>query len=246
MKRAKAGMLTMLVVCISALSLNGCSATARPHVATTTAATSSPVASVAPCLAEEQHVRAVTVDGIDVQILGTSHRAVVVSNQSGQDLCGWKDLADTLVAQGDEVVLYDYLGPADDNAEAITSWMRSHGAQKVALLGGSQGAKASIIAAAALKTPPEALVALSAEQYLEGEDVAKSAAKLRCPTLFVTADHDPFDSTSSNEEFQKEAPPGVSTLTVVPGSDHGIQLLDHSDVRTQVFAFLAAHLGAVN
>jgi pimeloyl-ACP methyl ester carboxylesterase len=86
-------------------------------------------------------------------------------------------------------------------------------------------------------------VALSAEQYLEGTDVGMSAAKLSCPTLFVTADNDPYGSDSADGGFQKLAPKGVSTLTVVPGTDHGIQLLTHADVMQQVTAFLKTQLG---
>lgn len=180
---------------------------------------------------------------LEVQVLGTGSKAVVISNQSGQDLCGWKPVAEALVSRGYEVALYDYIGAADENAASVANWMRSRGATKLALLGASQGAKASIIAATHTSIPPDALVALSGEQYLEGQDVSKSAAKLRCPTLFVTANHDPFDATSANEEFQQVAPKGVSTLIVVPGTDHGIQLLGHPDVSAQVFAFLQAHLG---
>ena len=66
MKRARVGMLAMLIACVAALCLNGCSAAAHPRAATTTAGTPSPVASVAPCLVSEQHVRAATVDGIGV------------------------------------------------------------------------------------------------------------------------------------------------------------------------------------
>jgi pimeloyl-ACP methyl ester carboxylesterase len=176
-------------------------------------------------------------------VLGEGHAAVVISNESEQDLCSWKDVADSLLAQGYTVALYDYIGAADDNAVAVARWMRAHGASKLALFGGSMGAMASVIAAARLKPAPDALVALSAEQYLEGSDVGMSAVKLRCPTLFVTADNDPYGSDSADAGFQKLAPEGVSTLTVVPGADHGIQLLTHPDVMQQVTAFLKTQLG---
>ncbi|MGN6203984.1 hypothetical protein [Humibacter sp.] len=230
---------------VVALSLTGCTGgpEAPPLRNSTQTVTRAPEPTPASCLASEPEVRATGMGQVEVQVLGTGSKVVVISNQSGQDLCGWKAVAEALVSRGYEVALYDYVGAADENAVTIATLMRAQGATKLALLGASQGAKASIIAATRTSVPPDALVALSGEQYLEGQDVSKSAAKLRCPTLFVTADHDPFDATSANEEFQRVAPKGVSTLTVVPGTDHGIQLLGHPDVSAQVFAFLQAHLG---
>jgi pimeloyl-ACP methyl ester carboxylesterase len=167
---------------------------------------------------------------------------VIISNQSGQHLCGWVDLATTLNARGYEVVLYDYDGPASDNARDVLDYVQRHGPTSVALLGGSQGAKASIVAASHAKKPPEAVVALSGEEYLEGEDVADSAARLESPTLYLTADHDPFDSYSANEQFEKVTPAGLGQLVVVPGADHGIQLLQDAGVEERILAFLDSHL----
>ena len=46
---------------------------------------------------------------VEVQILGTGSKVVVISNQSGQDLCGWKSVAEALVSRGYEVALYNYV-----------------------------------------------------------------------------------------------------------------------------------------
>jgi pimeloyl-ACP methyl ester carboxylesterase len=234
----------MLIIAL-ALALSACSGAQHPVATSRHTMASSPAPPVTPasCLSAEPTLKPVSVGALDVQVIGTGSSAIVISNESGQELCGWKDVAHSFVVQGYTVALYDYVGAPDDNAVAVATWMRSHGSTRVALFGGSMGAMASVIAAARLKPAPDALVALSAEQYLQGQDVAKSAAKLGCPTLFVTADHDPYGSDSSDAEFQKVAPSGVSTLTVVPGSDHGIVLLSHPDVARQVATFLRTHLG---
>jgi len=182
------------------------------------------------------------VDTQPVQLIGSASRAVVVSNQSGGDLCRWMPLATALHARGFEVALYNYIGAPDRNAGEILRYLRAHGVAHVALLGGSQGAKASIIAAAAATPQPDALVALSGEGYLEGVNVSDSAAKLHCPTLYVTAEHDPYGSYDANEEFQKVTPHGVSTLVVIPGADHGIQMLGDDGIQDRVLDFLDAHV----
>jgi pimeloyl-ACP methyl ester carboxylesterase len=223
-----------------ALTLGGCSAASHPAQTASHRTLSGPVAD---CLTSEPQIRAANVGILRVQVLGSGTRAVVISEQSGEDLCAWKPYARSLVSRGYEVVLYDYIGPEDKNAAALTTWIRGQGATKVALLGGSEGAKASIVAGAALPDPPDAVVALSPEQVLNGDDVAPSAAKLRCPTLLVTADHDPYGSAEATANFQAVAPKGLSSRLVVAGTDHGIQLLDHSDVDARVLAFLRAHLG---
>jgi len=238
-------MLALAVTASVALILSGCSTASSTTSAGGHSPTSDPLPkpTTASCLASEPVAKAVRVGALEVQVLGDGDSGVVISNQSEQDLCDWKSLADSLVSQGYTVALYNYIGAADDNAVAVAHWMRAHDASKLALLGGSMGAMASVIAAARLKPAPNALVALSAEQYLEGTDVGMSAADLRCPTLFVTADNDPYGSDSADAAFKKLTPKGVSTLIVVLGSDHGIQLLTHADVSQQVTAFLQAHLG---
>jgi pimeloyl-ACP methyl ester carboxylesterase len=245
MRRAGLGLLAVSVMASLALALSGCSFVHPGESVPGHSSTSEPLPepTTASCLSSEPAVNAVRVGALEVQVLGEGRAAVVISNESEQDLCSWKDVADSLLAQGYTVALYDYVGAADDNAVAVARWMRAHGTSKLALFGGSMGAMASVIAAARLKPAPDALVALSAEQYLEGTDVGMSAAKLRCPTLFVTADNDPYGSDAADAGFQKLAPKGVSTLTVVPGTDHGIQLLAHADVMEQVKAFLKTELG---
>jgi pimeloyl-ACP methyl ester carboxylesterase len=241
--------LTVIVGVVCALALGGCSADAQkagqagtPAGASSASATPSPTATAASCLSQLQP-KPVIVKGINVQLIGSGGRAVVISNQSGNNLCVWAGLADALRQQGYEVALYEYVGTESDNALDVLDYVRSNGAKQTALLGGSQGAKASIIAATRAKPAPDALVALSAEEFIEGKDVADVVPKLTCPTYYLTAEHDGYGSTSANQNFQKATKPGLSTLEVVPGSHHGVALLQDPGVQDRVLAFLAAHLG---
>ena len=148
---------------VIALSLTGCTGgpEAPPLPDSTRTVTRAPEPTPASCLASEPEVRATGMGQVEVQILGTGSKVVVISNQSGQDLCGWKSVAEALVSRGYEVALYNYVGAPDENAVTIATLMRAQGATKLALLGASQGAKASIIAATRTSIPPDALVARS-------------------------------------------------------------------------------------
>lgn len=168
---------------------------------------------------------------------------MILSNQSNERLCSWLPFSKKLVQHGYQAVLYDYTsGPTNDLA-ALVRYVRSHGSTSVALVGASEGAKGSILAASTLDPPPDALVPLSAETDLHGVPVAPSAGRLSCPTLFVTADHDPYGSTKATKSFYSKAPVKDKKLLVVPGSDHGTHLFDDRGVTAKVIAFLDAHHG---
>lgn len=180
--------------------------------------------------------------GLQVVLLGSGTRTVVISNQSDGDLCVWLPLTRTLMDKGFRVALYNYVGNSGENLEAVVKHLRAGGAGSIAVLGGSEGAKASIVAAAALDPQPAALVSLSPEVALQRVPVEPSAAAVRCPALFVTGDDDGYGSTPATKTFYAVSPSADKKLIVVPGKDHGIELLSHQDVNEAVLAFLAEHL----
>ncbi|MDL9981213.1 alpha/beta hydrolase family protein [Microbacterium sp. ASV49] len=180
--------------------------------------------------------------GLEVVLLGSGTRTVVISNQSDGDLCVWLPFARTLLDKGFRVALYNYVGNSGENLQAVVKHLRASGAGSIAVLGGSEGAKASIVAAAALDPQPAALVSLSPEVALQRVPVEPSAAAVRCPALFVTGDDDGFGSTPATKTFYEVSPSTDKKLIVIPGKDHGIELLSHPDVNEAVLAFLAEHL----
>jgi pimeloyl-ACP methyl ester carboxylesterase len=111
----------------------------------------------------------------------------------------------------------------------------------VALIGASEGAKTSIVDGATVSPPVQAVVSLSAEAALQGVAVAPYAAKLRVPTMFVTAAHDAYGATSATTGFYRAAPARTKRLVTVPGSAHGTALLRSAAVTTAVLAFVVAH-----
>ena len=182
-------------------------------------------------------------DSIRAAVLGGGTAGLVLSNQSDRNLCSWLPFARTLTAGGYRVLLYDYArASADVEAAAAAVELRRLGARSVTLVGASEGAKASIIAAARPATPVDGVVSLSAERYLGGTDVLPSARKLSRPALFVTARDDPY-SQSDTPQLYAACPALQKRLVVVPGDAHGVDLLTGptaDPVHDAILAFLAA------
>jgi pimeloyl-ACP methyl ester carboxylesterase len=185
--------------------------------------------------------------GGQVAVLGTGPVDVVLSNQSDQDPCAWLPFARTLAARGFRVLVYDYGitgDPAGDVAEA-TATLRQLGARTVLLLGASEGAKASLVAAAAIRPPVGGVVSLSAERTLRGQDVRPSAAELRVASLFLAARDDPYGAADATPQlYQAAAKASSRRLVLLPGDLHGTGLLtgpNGAKVRSMIIDFLVQH-----
>lgn len=180
-----------------------------------------------------------------VLLIGTGPVAVVLSNQSDRDLCAWMGFAHTLASSGFTAVLYDGTDPVHE-ITAIAGHLRRHGYRAVTAVGASQGAKASLIAAARTRPHLDALVSLSAEARLSAYpyiNLKHEARKLRLPTLFVTAANDPYGATMATRAYHRLAPARSNRLEVVHGNAHGIDLLKDQRTEQSVVRFLRHHTG---
>lgn len=178
---------------------------------------------------------------LTVEIFGTGSEAVILSNESDENLCSWLPLARRLTTVGYRAVLWDYggNGPQAELA-SVARWARKHGMAHLALIGASEGAKASLIAAARLGRAVRGVVSLSAESVLApGILVVRSVARLHCPLLLVTAAGDPFGSAQATPEFMTAAPGPDKRLLTVPGKAHGTALLSGPAAATVLPAVLS-------
>lgn len=240
----------VLVVLALLVLVTGCGS-AAPESAPTSTATVTPSSSstasaadrldgCAPPTARVIRLPEPNMPALPVLQLGSGPRAVVLLNQSDLDLCGWLPFARRLVRAGYRAVLFDERSPLADTT-AVVRYLRAHGARSVALVGASQGAKVAIVAGAGKRTRVDAVVSLSAESVLTGTGaVLPYARRLRAPTLFATADQDPYDANVAGREFAHAAK-AHHRLLVVRGAAHGIALLDSGVVTAAVLDWLARY-----
>jgi pimeloyl-ACP methyl ester carboxylesterase len=238
---------TVIVLCAAVLAVSGLTARKATRSASPATTPTTQSAALDGCV---QPGSANLVDvggGSQAAVLGTGPVGVVLSNQSDQNLCAWLPFARTLAARGFRVLVYDYGitgNPAGDVAEA-TATLRQLGTRTVLLVGASQGAKASLVAAAAIRPAVGGVVSLSAEQTLRGQDVRPFAAKLGVAVLFMAARGDPYGAADATPRLYRAAARASSRrLLLLPGDLHGTGLLtgpDGAKVRTTILDFLSEH-----
>jgi hypothetical protein len=224
---------TLAVLCAAILALSGCAgqhkSAARSSTPATSAASAAPTTAAALDGCVQPGMGRLVPLGASNQaaVLGSGPVGVVLSNQSDQDLCGWLPFGRTLAAHGFRVLLYDYganPAPSLDVATAAGK-LRSLGVRTVLLIGASEGAKASLIAAPQLRPAVAGVVSLSAERTERGVDVLPWAARLRSPVLFFTAKDDSYAAEPTPQLYKAAAKAASRQLVTLPGFAHGTDLL---------------------
>jgi pimeloyl-ACP methyl ester carboxylesterase len=165
----------------------------------------------------------------------------VLANQSDRNLCAWLPFARALARQGFRVLLFDYGSAAPERAPAAAAreFVRV-GTAQVVLAGASEGAKAAIIAAARNPGLARAVIALSPERFLHGEDVTPAARKLTVPALVGVSEGDPY-SAQDSPALERAIGSAHKRLVLVPGAAHGVDLLGGEPAATvaaAVYSFL--------
>jgi dienelactone hydrolase len=189
------------------------------------------------------HLRASAFTPLTAAFVGSGPRGVVLSNESDEDLCSWSPLANRLVRSGFRVALYDYSGlsPVSDLL-AVSAELRRLGARTVGLVGASEGAKASIVAAGRARAT--AVVSISAERFLGGfGDLLPAARRLDAPSLYLYATGDSLAETATPQLFRATRATD-KRLVGLAGDDHGTALLAHVAVPRMIESFLQARLAA--
>jgi hypothetical protein len=183
----------------------------------------------------------VTVHNLPVALLGHGRRAVVFADQSDQNFCPWLPLAERFVESGYRVALFDYFDGANEDVDTVFAYVRTHGSPDVAFVGASEGAKGVLVAAASGAHRPRAVVSLSPEEALLGHDVAASIPGIRSPLLLVTASDDPLGSTAATAGFAKLSRAHPTRRIVIPGTEHGTDLLVHPSLVSTILAFVGTY-----
>ncbi|MEU8227191.1 hypothetical protein [Kribbella sp. NPDC048915] len=181
-------------------------------------------------------------------LLGDAARAVVVSYEWGGSACDWAEVATELVARGYRVALWEYGTLTGLNRikelQAVVDQVRSAGATKVALVGGSVGGCVSMIGGSTITPAVSGVAVLSCASWYDVEHrlpTTPLAAKLRVPALYLAGESDSVPVAEVRKDFAA-VPAKDKKLVVVPGSAaHGIELLEGTDAATTkqtLFTFL--------
>lgn len=179
---------------------------------------------------------------MDGALIEAGPSLVILSNQSDNIACRWIEFARTLVTNGFSVLFYTYGSPKreEDTAAAVAEAGR-RGYKRIMLVGSSQGAKTSLIVASRNLPGVVAVVSLSAEELMAGQDIKPFAAKLSLPVLFITAQHDAFGAQKATPIFYKLAPSKQKQLLVMAGQAHGTRLLEDPRLVARVLEFIQVY-----
>jgi pimeloyl-ACP methyl ester carboxylesterase len=216
------------------------------------------------CVTKAERRSAVALRASDgVRVLGVvlggsrARRGVVIAHEAGGGLCNWMPYARRLSRQGFRVLALDLRGNAsspkpranvfrfDLDIAAGARELRRRGVQRVALIGGSMGATAVLVAAARVRPPVDAVIAASGPTSYRGLDAEPAVAATQIPVLFIAASDDAGFADAARTLHARSASP-AKRLEIVPGVDHGYQLVTgaaNARNRELFGSFLSAHLG---
>jgi dienelactone hydrolase len=115
----------------------------------------------------------------------------------------------------------------------------------VPIVGASIGGRAVVQAAARDRGAIVAAVSLSAERSVGAlPEILPDARRVRVPSLSLGSREDGYTTFGRDtRQFHGVTPAKVSQMLLVPGDDHGIDLLPDPRVRAAIIEFLNANAG---
>lgn len=185
-----------------------------------------------------QTVGFTTEDGLALsgRLYGAGGSAVVLCHMYPADQTSWSKEAGKLAEQGYLVLTFDFRGYGksggskdiqylDRDVTAAVQYLRTAGAQEVALVGASMGGTACLKAAAQLQALSSIRIAgvatFSAPVEFKGLSAREAVPTIVVPMMFVAAEGDV--GAEGARELQALAS-NSGNLQILPGSDHGTDL----------------------
>ena len=196
-------------------------------------------------------VRFKAADGtpLDGVMVGSGTVGVVLAHEYDSDLCNAWPYANYLAKRGFRALAIDMrcfgrsacpqgdaAGRVVDDLLAAAAELRHRGATKVALVGGSIGGSAALIAATRVQPPIDAVISLSGEanptSLLHLPLNARAAVQqLTVPAMFVVANLDQYTSVDETRAMYQTDKSADKRLLVLPGQFdgfHGWQVLTNT------------------
>jgi pimeloyl-ACP methyl ester carboxylesterase len=207
-----------------------------------------PLADRPDCAADAggEFVRATTSEGNGVAflLLGAGPGGVVLGPQSDGDICQWLPYAEELATRY-RVALFDWKEPRAEVPLLAVEALRAAGAENVVLAGASLGGAFALSEAHRVRPRLAGVLSFGGELTLPGFDGRPGIRQWHGPLLQISSRDDGyFDSRNARQ--LRVLHPGPETILMLPGSDHGVAMLDgpqQEQVRSTVDRFLARVLG---
>ncbi len=200
---------------------------------------------------------------LDGRLFGSGRLAVVLAHmgRAGDSQADWEGLARKLARRGYLVLTYNRRGVCprggagcstgvDEYAESwrdivgAVAFVRSRHARRIVVAGASIGAMAALYAAAHAQVEPDGLIEFAGINHASGYDFTqREIRRIRGRKLFLSARADIYGGADSAREWYGWAA-GPKRLLLVPGSDHGTDLLQSRNpqrrrIESAITAFVA-------
>jgi dienelactone hydrolase len=227
----------VLVGALAAAAVTGCSSGTRQEA---TAAPSDPPAVGADCPAMVEGGKQVTFangSGASLTgvVFGTGSTGVVLSHMSDGDVCAWLPYARQLARSGYQALAYYFAGFGTSGSSgdstlvgdvgAAAGYLRTRGATRIALVGASMGAAASLDAATVVRPAPALVISLSSPSSWRDADPADTVKKLTVPVLYAAAQDDGQFAVRAQELYAATPASTERSLMLLSGQVHGIGLV---------------------
>ena len=183
--------------------------------------------------------------------IGRGPHVVVLAHERGRTHCSWLPYARTLARRGYRVLVFNARGHGssstpydlrriyriDYDVIGAVREMRRRGASTVVLAGGSMGASAVLVAAAAIRPLVNGVAPVSGGSWRDMDGVS-AAQRLSVPVLFLSAEQD-GGLPDLHRRLYDLVPPADKRLLILPGSEHGSPLIDRvPEARAALDAFV--------
>ncbi len=158
-------------------------------------------------------------------VLGSGDVGIVLAHQVQSDLCEWLPYAKKLRDMGRRALIFDFgLDLAGDVVGAAAE-LRREGVTKVVLVGGSMGGTASLVAASIITPTVVGVASLSGPAEFSRMDALAASKLLTLPVLYMAAEKDEERFPSDARAMYAVCPSAHKRLLILPGNDHGSELL---------------------
>ena len=210
------------------------------------------------CLSKSERANAIAFrasDGVALKgvLLGRGTTGVALVHEFRRDLCSWLPFARVLARKGYLVLDFDARNfgssaqvnsaaafAVDRDARGAAAVLRARGAKRIVLGGASMGGTAVLVAGAALRPAPAAVVSLSGPTDLSSMNALAAVHKLHVPTLFLAGKDDTQFAADARKMYAASASERKRLVIRSTGA-HGTDLLrggDGASTQALLLAFL--------